>query len=142
MTLQLIHKKLRLWKFLKNELKREGRAGDNDDMYIFQFIYLHQQRNKGNRTPQEIFPHFLWDLAAVYPGHEKQGLRPLEYKVVSEYYYHFLFPHFSYFSCFSMSVFIMFYSFVFIMFFTHFLYSCFSVSVFNMFYSFVFIMFL
>jgi Predicted transcriptional regulators len=42
----------RLWKSLKNELKREGRAGENDDMYIFQFIDLHQHRNRGNITPQ------------------------------------------------------------------------------------------
>ena len=31
------------------------------------------------QTPQEIFPPFLRDIAAVFPGYGKQGLRPLEY---------------------------------------------------------------
>ena len=49
------------------------------DMYIFQFIYLHQQKNKGRTTPQHIFPYFLRDIASVYPGYGKRGLRPVEY---------------------------------------------------------------
>ena len=61
----------------KERTKKRMEAGDNDDMYIFQFMYLHQQKNRGNRTPQQIFPHFLRDIAAVCHG--KQGLRPLAY---------------------------------------------------------------
>ena len=38
---------------LKEHTKREGRAAENDDMYIFQFIYFHQQKNRGNRTPRQ-----------------------------------------------------------------------------------------
>ena len=34
----------RLWKSLKNTLEREGRAAENDDMNIFQFIYFRQQK--------------------------------------------------------------------------------------------------
>jgi hypothetical protein len=69
----------RLWKSLKNGLKRERRAGDDDDMHIFQFINLHQQSNKGNKIPQAIFPHFLQDITAVYPRYGKQGLWTLDY---------------------------------------------------------------
>ena len=39
-----VQKTERLWKSSKNELKREGRPGDNDNMYMFQFIYFHQQQ--------------------------------------------------------------------------------------------------
>ena len=63
----------------KERTKKRMEAGDNDDMYIFQFMYIHQQKNRGNRTPQQIFPQFLRDIAAVYPGYGKQGLRPLSY---------------------------------------------------------------
>ena len=69
----------RLCKSLKNQLKREGRAGDNDDMYIFQFMYLHQQRNHSNTTPQQIFPLFFRDIANVYYGYGKVGLKPVAY---------------------------------------------------------------
>ena len=48
----------RLWKSLKNELKREGQTGENDDMYIFQFMYLHQQRNRGTSDHSRYFCTF------------------------------------------------------------------------------------
>ena len=61
------------------QLKREGRPADNDDMYIFQFMYFHQQRNLSNTTPWRIFLQFLRDIATIYPGYGKQDLRPVAY---------------------------------------------------------------
>ena len=43
------------------------------------FIYLHQQKNRGNIIPWYIFPHFLQDIAAVYPRYGKEGLRSVAY---------------------------------------------------------------
>jgi hypothetical protein len=51
----------------------------DDDMLIYQFMCLHQQRNRGNTTPWQILPHFLRDIANVYHGYGKVGLKPVAY---------------------------------------------------------------
>lgn len=68
----------RQWKSLKNSVKREGREGNEDDLYLFQFLYLQRQRHLGYRTPCKIFPNFLQDISRVYPGY---GLKPLTPKI-------------------------------------------------------------
>ena len=55
------------------ELKREGRSGDNDNMYVLQLIYFHQQKNCHNTTLKQIFPDFLQDIATVYRGSKVYG---------------------------------------------------------------------
>jgi hypothetical protein len=64
----------RFWKSLKNELQREGRAGDNDDMNIFQFIYFHQQKNRSNNTMADILtlsPRYCYCVPRIWEGRFK-----------------------------------------------------------------------
>mgnify|MGYP007064004607 CR=1 FL=1 len=64
---------------MKSKIKREGRPTDNDQMYIFQFLYINQQRSDGRKTPSEQFIPFLNDISRVYPGYGQKGLEPVAY---------------------------------------------------------------
>ena len=66
----------RLWKSLKNELKRECKPGDCN-MYIFQFIYFHQQKTGAVQHHDRYLLTFLYCYCV--PGCGKQGLRPVTY---------------------------------------------------------------
>ena len=66
--------KIEVMEIFKEWTKNRGQPRENDNMYIFQFIYFYKQKNQGNKTPRQIFSHFLQDIATVYPGYGKQGL--------------------------------------------------------------------
>ncbi|PSN37911.1 hypothetical protein C0J52_19522 [Blattella germanica] len=69
----------RQWKSLKNSVKREGREGNEDDLYLFQFLYLQRQRHLGYRTPCKIFPNFLQDIQSAF---RTTGLYPFNPKEI------------------------------------------------------------
>ena len=72
----------RQWKSLKNSIKREG---SQDDLYLFQFLYLQRQKHSGAKTPCQIFPIFLQDISQIYPGYGIESLTAKIYgNVVSE----------------------------------------------------------
>lgn len=74
----------RLWKSLKQTMKKEGRPTERDQMYIFQFIYTHQQKAAGIDTPRKMFDAFLTDISKVYPGYGRIPLAPVNFCGLNE----------------------------------------------------------
>lgn len=64
---------------MKSRIKREGRPGSHDEMYLFQYLYFHNLGLAGKKVAGEILPVFLSDISRVYPGYGQKGLKPLAY---------------------------------------------------------------
>ncbi|KAJ4450842.1 hypothetical protein ANN_02273 [Periplaneta americana] len=69
----------RLWKSLKTAVGRERQPGQRDEMYIFQIIYMRQQKAIGRTTPSKMFLPFLKHISEFYPGYGKDGLSSVTY---------------------------------------------------------------
>lgn len=73
------HNIARLWKSAKASIKKEGRPGERDQLYLFQYLYFHNLKLRGKTDAPDLLPIFLKDVAKVYPGYGAKGLLPAAY---------------------------------------------------------------
>ncbi|PSN29457.1 hypothetical protein C0J52_27284 [Blattella germanica] len=59
-------------------------SAERDQMYIFQFIYTHEQKAAGIDTPRKMFDAFLTDISKVYPGYGRIPLAPVNFCGLNE----------------------------------------------------------